>query len=105
MVYNVALVLTTLLSVIVAGFFAALKYYSNTIGSNPENFDLNKLAPILIISVAVSIGMYLGAGTVIEQEALVDFITANFLLVIFANTGWTILVKKYPSLGQLFSSP
>lgn len=100
-----AALLSAVLSAIAVGFFAALKYYSNTLGPNPESFDYNKFIPIFVLSVAVSIGMVLGTGNAITSDQVNNFLTLNFMLVLFANTGWTILVKKYPSLGQLFSPP
>ncbi len=93
-----AALLSAVLSAILVGFFAALKYYSNTLGPTPESFDYNKFIPIFILSVAVSVGMVIGTGNAVGPDQVNDFLAMNFLLVMFANTGWTILTKKYPSI-------
>jgi len=89
--YTIAIVINTL----VVALFAALKYYSNTIGPNPEEFSLSKFAPILIISVLVGIGLSLSTGgSAMEVDQIVTFISENFMLVIFINTLYSIIMKK-----------
>lgn len=89
------LTISIIISAIVAGMFGALKYYSNTLGSNPESFDMRKFAPILIISVIVSFGMVVSGGDMATAEGIKNYITDNFILVIFANTALTIVEKWY----------
>lgn len=84
-----------LLSAMVAGFFGALKFYSNTLGPNPETFDLSKFAPIMILSVIISVGFALYQGVVMTPEGITEFVSANFILVLFANTVYSIVLKYY----------
>lgn len=90
-----------LVSAGVAGFFGALKYYSNTLGPNPEQFELKKFIPIVTISLIVSIGFAIGAGNMLNAEQIVEYLTANFTLVIFANTVYGMIIKRYPNLLSL----
>lgn len=98
-----AALIPLLLSAIVAGLFGALKYYSNILGSNPETFELGKFIPILIISIILSIGFVLSGGSTGTAEEISKFISANFLLVMFANTVWTIILKKYPCIAEMLN--
>lgn len=86
-----------LVSAILAGFFGALKYYSNTIGPEPEKFELKKFLPIITISVLVSVGFAFGAGDMLNADQIVEYLTANFTLVMFVNTVYTMILKKYPN--------
>jgi hypothetical protein len=89
------LTISIIISAVVAGLFGALKYYSNTLGTNPETFDMRKFIPILIISVVVSIGMVVSGGDMATAEGLRQYIEENFIVVIFANTALTIIEKWY----------
>lgn len=101
MIYS-ALV-SILVSAVVVGIFGALKYYSNSVDpTNPESFEIKKFAPILVISILISLGMAYYYGDITTPELLSDFLSKNFLLVMFVNTGWTILLKKFPSFGDYF---
>jgi len=88
------MIVTIIMNALVAGLFGALKYYSNTLGPNPEQFDMKKFVPIMILSVIVSAGMIVGSQDV-TADRINDFLTANFTLVVFANTVYSIVVKKY----------
>jgi ethanolamine transporter EutH len=87
-----------LISALTAGLFGALKFYSNTLGSDPETFELKKFLPIVVLSVIISVGFAFGAGDMITSDQIVEYLTANFMLVIFANTVYSIVQKKYPNL-------
>ena len=80
-----------------AGFFGALKYYSNTIGPEPEKFEIKKFLPIITISVIVSVGFAVGAGDMLNADQVVEYLTANFTLVMFVNTIYGMILKKYPN--------
>jgi hypothetical protein len=88
-------ILPILISALVAGIFGALKYYSNTLGPNPETFDLSKFAPIMILSIIISVGFAVFNGVAMTPEGITEFVTANFVLVLFANTVWTVITKWY----------
>lgn len=98
-----AALIPLILSALAAGFFGALKYYSNILGSEPEKFELAKFMPIVIISIIISLAFALTGGSVSTAEEISAFITGNFLLVIFVNTIWTIILKKYPGLAELLN--
>jgi len=85
-----------LVSAAMAGFFGALKYYSNTIGPEPEKFEIKKFLPIITISVIVSVGFAVGAGDMLNADQVVEYLTANFTLVMFVNTIYGMILKKYP---------
>lgn len=91
---DVNIIYPVLTSAFVAGLFGALKYYSNTIGTNPEQFSMMKFAPIVILSVIVSVGFALGANQMFTADMIVEYLTANFTLVAFANTVFSIMLKK-----------
>jgi hypothetical protein len=90
--------ISVILGSITVGLFGALKFYSNTLGNNPESFDLKKFAPIMIVGISFSIIMALTGNVEMTAQSIGEFISANFILVIFVNTIITILLKKlYPS--------
>lgn len=99
---DVNALIALVLSAIVVGLFAALKYYSNTVGSNPETFEMKKFLPIMTLSIVISVTLALVNGVSMTAEGIAEYMTANFTLVLFANTLWTILAKKYPSLDSIF---
>lgn len=90
-------VVSIILSATTVGLFGALKYYSNTLGNNPESFDIMKFAPIAVLGIIISIGSAIFGDLQMTQEGISQFIAANFILVVFANTAWTIIQKKFLS--------
>lgn len=89
-----------ILSNISTGLFGAMKYYQNTLGSNPENFELEKFAPIAVLGVVISLGMFM-AGAPMDAIAIGEFIGVNFFLVVVFNTLYTIAKKKWFPGGLL----
>jgi uncharacterized membrane protein YiaA len=89
-----------ILSNISTGLFGAMKYYQNTLGNNPESFEIEKFAPIAILGIVISVGMLL-VGTPMDAVQIGEFIGVNFFLVVVFNTIYTILKKKYFPGGLL----
>ena len=92
-----------ILSNISTGLFGAMKYYQNTLGDNPENFELEKFAPIAILGIVISVGMF-AVGAPMDAVAIGEFIGVNFFLVVVFNTLYTIVKKKYFPAGLLASA-
>lgn len=92
---DASIIVPVLVSAGVAGMFGALKYYSNTIGPNPEDFSLRKFAPIMILSIIISVGFAFGANQMFTADMILEYLTANFTLVAFANTAFSIILKKF----------
>jgi hypothetical protein len=89
-----------LISAFMVGLFGAMKFYSNTLGSNPESFDLRKFAPLAILGIAFSVGSALMYGAFVDAAQVAEYISVNFMWVLFINTVLTIIGKKFPSIGQ-----
>jgi len=92
---DASIIVPTVVSALVAGLYGAIKYYSNTLGPNAEQFDMNKFIPIVVISILISIGFAVGANQMFTADQIVEYLGANFTLVIFANTVYTIILKKF----------
>lgn len=90
---SIQAIITVIASAIMAGLFGALKYYSNTLGDNPESFDLGKFTPIAILGIGISLVMAVFASTPMTASDIATYITGNFFLVVFANTLWTAFLK------------
>lgn len=84
-------IIPVIISAIFVGFYGAIKYYSKTLGTNPEAFDINKFLPIVMVSIVMAIIMSLSGA--VTTDNMVEFLSANFTLVVFVDVFLTTYLR------------
>jgi len=79
--------------------WAALKYYSNTIGNNPETFDMRKFLPFVILGVGISIYTALTLQDVTSSEQIIAIMGQNLGYLVTINLIIDI-IKKQPFVAR-----
>lgn len=85
-----------IISAALVGLYGGVKYYSKSLGTNPEAFEMKKFIPIVILSIVVSVG-YSISGATLSPEEIATFVAENFTLVIFIDQALTIYTRSKTS--------
>lgn len=75
--------------------WAALKYYSGTLGDKPESFSMSKFAPFVILGVGISLYTALTMNSAVTAENALAIMGQNLGYLVTINLALGI-ISKWP---------
>lgn len=86
----VALFIPTLM----AAIYGALKYYSKTIGPSPEQFNINKFVPFLVLGLLVGFFNVYTSGTALTEDQIIMYMEQSTGMLVLIETILQILARS-----------
>ena len=88
------LVVLVIFPSVVNAIWASLKYYSNTLGSNPESFEIRRFIPFVIIGLCISLANAFTVGGAIGADEVFRLIGENLGYLVTVNVLIEIVMKS-----------